>query len=142
MQFAVVGNPIHHSLSPLLHNYAFEILGINAFYGRYCLSEEKDFRFLETLGLKGANITIPFKEIAFNSCDETFGIAKKIGAVNTIVFDNNKILGYNTDAMGFYECIASFQFKNALILGAGGSARALACIFLLYTTPRPRAKRQ
>ncbi len=128
MQFAVVGNPINHSLSPLLHNYAFEVLGINAFYGRYCLDKEKDFRFLQTLGLKGANITIPFKEIAFSSCDETFGIAKKIQAVNTIVFCNNKIFGYNTDAMGFYECIASFKFKNTLILGAGGSAKALACI--------------
>lgn len=128
MQFAVVGNPIHHSLSPLLHNYAFEVLGINAFYGRYCLDKAKDFRFLETLGLRGANITIPFKEVAFRACDEVFGIAKKIEAVNTIVFCDNKILGYNTDAMGFYECITSFKFKNALILGAGGSARALACI--------------
>ncbi|WP_104721622.1 shikimate dehydrogenase [Helicobacter mesocricetorum] len=128
MQFVVVGNPIHHSLSPLLHNYAFRLLGINAFYGRYCLSQEKDFRFLETLGLKGANITIPFKEIAFRSCDETFGIAKKIEAVNTIIFCKGKIFGYNTDAMGFYQCIESFKFKNALILGAGGSSKALACI--------------
>lgn len=128
MQFAVIGNPIAHSLSPILHNYAFSTLGIPAFYGRYLLSNHQSFYHLRSLHLSGANITVPFKEVAFNSCDATFGIAKHIGAVNTIVFENGKMLGYNTDALGFYRCIESLAPKNALIIGAGGSAKAVAHI--------------
>ncbi|TLD85634.1 shikimate dehydrogenase [Helicobacter sp. MIT 05-5294] len=128
MQFAVVGNPIHHSLSPLLHNSAFQALGIRGFYGRYLLESNQAFLSLKSLHLKGANITVPYKEIAFQSCDEVFGIAQEIGAVNTIVFKQGKLLGYNTDALGFYQCVESLNPKNALIIGAGGSAKALACI--------------
>ncbi|WP_276954207.1 shikimate dehydrogenase [Helicobacter rodentium] len=128
MQFAVVGNPIHHSLSPILHNSAYKALGIKGFYGRYLLEQNQAFSILKDLHLKGANITVPFKEIAFQSCDEVFGIAREIGAVNTIVFQKDKILGYNTDALGFYQCVESLNPKNALIIGAGGSAKALAYI--------------
>ncbi|MCI5968853.1 shikimate dehydrogenase [Helicobacter sp.] len=126
MQFAVIGNPISHSLSPILHNYAFKMLGISGFYGRYLLKENQSFYHLRSLHLKGANVTLPFKEIAFNSCDATFGIARDIGAVNTIVFEKGKMLGYNTDALGFYLCIENLAPKNALIIGAGGSAKAIA----------------
>lgn len=128
MQFAVIGNPITHSLSPLLHNSAFKTLGIKGYYGRYCLDTHENFSTLTSLKLKGANVTIPYKETAFLHCDEVFGIAKQIQAVNTLVFKDNKLFGYNTDALGFYQCIEKFQFKNALILGAGGSAKAVACI--------------
>lgn len=128
MQFAVIGNPISHSLSPLLHNSAFKALKIKGYYGRYCLDTHENFSTLISLKLKGANITIPYKETAFLHCDEVFGIAKEIQAVNTLVFKDNKLLGYNTDALGFYQCIEKFNFKNALILGAGGSAKAVACI--------------
>lgn len=128
MQFAVIGNPIHHSLSPILHNSAYKALGIKGFYGRYLLEQNQAFSILKDLHLKGANITVPFKEIAFQSCDETFGIAREIGAVNTIVFQKDKVLGYNTDALGFYQCVESHNAKNALIIGAGGSAKAIACI--------------
>lgn len=128
MQFAVIGNPIHHSLSPILHNSAYKALGIKGFYGRYLLEQNQAFSILKDLHLKGANITVPFKEIAFQSCDETFGIAREIGAVNTIVFDKGKMLGYNTDTLGFYQCVESHNAKNALIIGAGGSAKAIACI--------------
>ncbi|WP_297812341.1 shikimate dehydrogenase [uncultured Helicobacter sp.] len=128
MQFAVIGNPIHHSLSPILYNSAFKALGICGFYGRYLLEQNQKFSILKTLHLKGANITVPYKEIAFQSCDEVIGIARQIGAVNTLVFKNNKTLGYNTDALGFYQCIESLNPRNALIIGAGGSARALATI--------------
>lgn len=128
MQFAVIGNPIHHSLSPILHNSAYKTLGIKGFYGRYLLEQKQAFSILKDLHLKGANITVPFKEIAFQSCDEVFGVAREIGAVNTIVFDKGKMLGYNTDALGFYQCVESLNPKNALIIGAGGSAKAIACI--------------
>ncbi|MDD6054983.1 MAG: shikimate dehydrogenase [Helicobacter sp.] len=127
MQFAVIGNPISHSLSPILHNHAFKTLKIPAFYGRFQLSKEASFYSLRSLHLKGANITVPFKETAFNSCDETFGIAQKIKTVNTIIFKDSKILGYNTDAQGFFDCL-DFTPKDALIIGAGGSAKAVAHI--------------
>lgn len=128
MQFAVIGNPIAHSLSPILHNHAFKMLGISGFYGRYLLGENQSFYHLRSLHLKGANITVPFKEVACNACDETFGIACEIGAVNTIIFENGKMLGYNTDALGFYLCVEKLAPKNVLIIGAGGSAKAVAHI--------------
>lgn len=128
MQFAVIGNPIHHSLSPILHNSAFKALKIRGFYGRYLLESHQAFLNLKSLRLKGANITVPYKETALKSCDEVFGIAHKICAVNTLVFEGEKILGYNTDALGFYQCIEPLHLNNALMIGAGGSAKAIACI--------------
>lgn len=143
-QFCVFGNPIEHSKSPLLYNFAFssfsEKLPFLGFYGRYLLHDNKkndgDKLISQTffkLKLSGANITVPFKEIAYKECDEVKGIAKQIGAVNTIVLKNkdNKntsLIGYNTDAEGFYQTISSHNFKTALIIGAGGSAKAIACV--------------
>ena len=129
MQFAVIGNPISHSLSPILHNTAFKALQINGIYGRYCLVDSKAFLCLKSLHTTGAIITIPFKETAFLHCTKVFGIAQQIKAVNTILFKDNQIFGYNTDALGFYQCIEKYPLKNALILGAGGSAKTVACIF-------------
>lgn len=127
--FAVFGNPIAHSKSPILHNYAIYRLGIDARYTRYLLKSSKNFKELFfSLGLSGANITLPYKEDAANICDEIRGIAQKIGAVNTIALEDGKIIGYNTDAIGFYKNIENKDIKNALILGAGGSAKAIAMI--------------
>lgn len=127
MQFAVVGNPISHSFSPLLHNSAFIDLGIKGSYGRYLLDESKSFSILKELRLNGINITIPFKEVAFNNCNLVHGIAQKIGAVNTIVFKDSKLHGYNTDAHGFFMSLDN-EIESALIIGAGGSSKALAHI--------------
>ncbi len=127
--YAVFGNPISHSKSPYLHNFTFEKLGIDARYVRYKLDDAKHFRelFFE-LGLSGANITVPFKEILLESCDEVVGIAQKIGAINTIVRRGERLLGHNTDAFGFYRNIEREKLKTALIIGAGGSAKAIAVI--------------
>ena len=130
--YAVFGNPIAHSKSPYLHNCTFYNLGIDAKYVRILLESTinaRDFRknFFE-YGLSGANITVPFKEIALDSCDEVIGIAQKIGAINTIIRCDERLLGYNTDAMGFYRNIEREKLHNALIIGAGGSARAIAFI--------------
>jgi shikimate dehydrogenase len=74
-------------------------------------------------------VTVPHKEYAFNLCDEVQGIAQKIGAVNTLVTKKNQIIGYNTDALGFFRSIESFKdIKSALILGAGGTAKAISFI--------------
>ncbi len=127
--YAVFGNPIAHSKSPYLHNFAFERLHIDARYVRFKLENAKNFRelFFE-MGLSGANITVPFKEILLESCDEVIGIAQKIGAINTIVRRGERLLGYNTDALGFYQNIKGEKLKTALIIGAGGSAKAIAVI--------------
>lgn len=130
--YAVFGNPIAHSKSPYLHNFAFHNLGIDARYVRILLESTinaRDFREkFFAYSLSGANITIPFKEIALDSCDEIVGIAQKIGAINTIVRRGERLFGYNTDAMGFYRNIEREKLQTALIIGAGGSARAIAFI--------------
>jgi shikimate dehydrogenase len=82
---------------------------------------------IRELNLDGANITVPFKEEAFRICDELDAYASKIGAVNTIVVKNGKFIGKNSDAPGFMMAIKDFgNIKNALVLGAGGTARAVA----------------
>lgn len=127
--YCVFGNPISHSKSPILHNYVFHKLNIDARYNRHLLKNIDDFKsiFLE-YGYSGANITLPFKESVVRYCDKICGIANEIGSVNTIIKDNDRLVGYNTDANGFYKCIESFDIKNALIIGAGGSAKAIAFI--------------
>ena len=131
--FCVFGNPIHHSLSPLMHSYVFEKLQnklpFYGFYGRYQLDDAKDLRkkFFD-LKLDGANITLPFKKEAFDQCDEALGVAREIKMINTWVRRDNKICGYNTDADGFFETIKPYGYQTALVLGAGGSARAIAFI--------------
>lgn len=127
--FAVFGNPINHSISPRLHNLALNGLHINAIYTRYCLENGKDFKkkFYD-LKLDGANITVPFKEFAYMQCDEVIGIAKEIKAINTVITKNNHLIGYNTDAPGFMLSIKDFlPLKSVLILGAGGTSKAISC---------------
>ena len=103
---------------------------MNACYTRELLNDgSKIIEKFKNLKLDGANVTVPHKEHAFKLCDEAKGISEKIGAVNTLVKDGSKIIGYNTDAPGFYKSIQSFtDINNALILGAGGTAKAIAFI--------------
>ncbi len=126
--FAVIGNPINHSKSPLMHNSAFSGLRLDGHYGRYLLEDGDDFR-KRVLGLKlsGCNITLPFKEYAFRACDEIDSLALKIGAINTIVLENGQLKGFNTDGEGFCESIQNLRdLDTFLILGAGGSAKSIA----------------
>ncbi len=128
--FVVFGNPITHTKSPQLFNTFFYSMGIPARYSPYCLElSGSPVQTLKKFGFLGANVTIPFKEVAFKDCDEIRGAAKEIGSVNTLIQEGNKVIGYNTDAEGFYRTIARrFIPKNALIVGAGGSAKAIAYI--------------
>jgi len=130
--FAIFGDPVSHSRSPLMHNSVFKNLNYPACYTRVHLKDGSKLK--ETffkLGLSGANITVPHKEDAYNACDEIRGFAKKVGVVNTIVNENGKLIGYNTDADGFMFAIKEFgDVNNVLILGAGGTAKALASRFL------------
>jgi len=115
-----------------MHNHVFKTLGFKGCYTRIHL--EDGSRLRETffkLGLSGANITVPHKEAAFNACDEIRGFANKVGVVNTIVHENGKLIGYNTDADGFMYAIKPFgTLKSVLVLGAGGTAKALTQRFI------------
>ncbi|MGP1449594.1 MAG: shikimate dehydrogenase [Wolinella sp.] len=134
-QYAVIGNPISHSKSPILHNTLFQTLKFPAFYGRYLLTkEEKLAEKIRTLRLSGANITVPFKEAAFRQCDEVRGIAKQIGSVNTIVQEDGRLIGYNTDANGFFSTLKR-EPRRVLILGAGGTSRAISAILNEHKIP-------
>ncbi len=128
--YAIFGNPVAHSISPTLHNYTFKKLGFDGCYTKILVKDGAKMRdiFL-SYRLQGANITVPHKEEAFRLADEVLGIAKEIGAVNTWYNKNGKIIAYNTDAPGFYESVKEFDFNSILILGAGGTAKALALYF-------------
>jgi len=128
--FAIFGNPVSHSKSPLMHNFAFHTLKYNGCYGRYLLEDGAHLRetFL-SLGLYGANITVPHKEAAFEACDWCDEFANKVKAVNTIVLKDGKLHGYNTDGPGFLKAIGDFDnIKTILLLGAGGTAQATSMI--------------
>ncbi len=128
--FAIFGNPVSHSKSPLMHNSAFKGLGYAGCYTRYLLKNGAKLKetFLN-LKLKGINITVPHKEEAYKACDVLDSFAKKVGTVNTIVKHNGKLHGYNTDAPGFLKAISKFKdVKTVLFLGAGGTAQSTSII--------------
>lgn len=121
----VIGFPIHHSKSPLIHNQWLSHHGIKGVYDAFSVESVKlpDFHHL-----RGINITVPHKETILSMVDELDETARKIGAVNTVVFKNGHSKGYNTDAFGFIENLKSQGFLlkgHALIIGAGGAARAV-----------------
>jgi len=128
--FAIFGNPVSHSKSPLMHNLSFQGLGYDACYTRHLLEDGSKLK--ETffnLKLKGVNVTVPHKEHAYNACDVLDPFAEKIGVVNTIVEREGKLYGYNTDAPGFLKAISEFQhIKTVLFLGAGGTAQSTSSI--------------
>ena len=92
--FTIFGDPVSHSRSPLMHNHVFKILGVNSCYTRTHLCDGLKLReIFFAKALSGANITVPHKEAAFEACDEIRGLAKEIGAVNTIVNENGRLIG-------------------------------------------------
>lgn len=128
--FGVIGYPIGHSLSPVMHNAAFNHLDMDAVYHSFEVKSdrlEEAIRGASALGFTGLNVTIPFKESVLDYV-EVKGVARKIGAVNTI--DLKKMEGYNTDAYGAVKALeeAGIELtdKAILIVGAGGAARAIA----------------
>ena len=128
--FTIFGNPVSHSKSPLMHNLSFQGLGFDGIYTRYRLENGAALRdkFFE-LNIKGANITVPHKEYAFEACDVLDAFAQKVGAVNTIVKKEGKLYGYNTDAPGFLKAIEEFKgVKKVLFLGAGGTAQSTSVV--------------
>jgi shikimate dehydrogenase len=127
--FAVFGNPLGQSLSPVMQSAAFAEMGISARYG-VCQTEDavEAVRRFREMGLSGASVTIPFKETIMPLLDEVDQDARKIGAVNTIVLRNGRLEGYNTDGPGLVrdleEWMGTLSGKSFVVLGAGGAARA------------------
>lgn len=130
---ALLGHPVQHSLSPLMHNAAFAAGGQNLVYLAFDV-EPGDLvaalAGLKALGFRGANVTVPHKEAVIPYLDVVDPVAARIGAVNTIVNEDRCLKGYNTDGSGFLRSLEEAGFdpagKRAVILGAGGAARAVA----------------
>jgi len=127
--FAVTGNPIFHSKSPLMFNALFKKMNINATYTRAAADSAEEALFLaKKIGFSGMNVTAPFKESIIPLLDRVSSDALLIGAVNTVVFKKGLSYGYNTDHLGVTESLNHFGVnlsgKRVLVLGAGGAARA------------------
>ena len=129
----VIGHPIEHSMSPIMHNAALNELSLDYIYMAYDIlpSElKKAILGFKKSNVKGINVTIPHKEKILNYIDELDPLSKQIGAVNTIKNEGGVLLGRNTDALGAKQALFDAGFKiegkKALILGAGGAARAIS----------------
>ena len=128
--FGVTGRPVGHSLSPVMHNAGFAATNINAAFVPLEASDARDFeRFARTAGVQGASITAPYKVDLMSSMDDLDPLAKRVGAINTLVVRDGRWIGYNTDLHGFIEPLAAritIADIRATVLGAGGAARAAA----------------
>jgi shikimate dehydrogenase len=126
-KFLVIGNPIEHSLSPTLHNYWIKNNGIDAIYEKQKLNKSELEQIIENIKkekINGVNVTVPFKKIIIPFLDELSVEAEKTQSVNTLYLKNKKVIGHNTDIIGFETSIEKSKYdvvnKNVLILGAGG----------------------
>jgi shikimate dehydrogenase len=141
--YGLVGFPVKHSLSPVMHNAAFSALKINAEYRLFELKENELECFLKSLpqqNILGLNVTIPYKEKVIPFLDSISDAAKLIGAVNTIKVLDKQLSGYNTDGEGFIKNLKDdLGFdpagKTVAIIGAGGAARAV-CVYLCKELPK------
>jgi len=128
LNFVLLGNPVRHSLSPLMHNTALAEMNINGHYTAFCVSDaEKAIDGIRGLNIRGASVTIPLKTSVMAYLDEIDSDARALGAVNTIVNDEGRLVGYNTDWLGLMQAIkdkTAVRGKTVAILGAGGTARA------------------
>lgn len=128
--YGVVGSPIAHSLSPAMHNAAFEATGLNGAYVPLAAKDANDFLdFAAALPLSGASITAPFKQDLFRLADEVEEIGRRVGAINTLRNEAGKWHGTNTDVPGFLaplDGLFPIAGSRTTIVGAGGAARAVA----------------
>ena len=127
---ALIGNPVSHSLSPIMQNAAIKYLGLDLIYIAIpCKDEdlEEVINSLKKMNCKGLNITIPFKKRVFKLCSKISPVAKKVKAINTLKLNNNDWSGTNTDVDGFIYPLKNLNLikKSSLILGSGGAARSV-----------------
>jgi shikimate dehydrogenase len=133
--FAVLGHPIGHSLSPVMHNASIESLGMDAIYLAFDVHPDRLMQTLHSMremGFKGVNLTVPLKETAFRGLEHLADSARLLGAVNTVEFlDSGELRGHNTDGSGFLQALQedlsiSPAGKHVFVLGSGGAGRATA----------------
>lgn len=127
------GYPVEHTLSPAMHNAAFQALGLDYCYVPFPVHPDylaHAVRAISALNISGVNVTVPHKEKVVTLLDEIHEEALFIGAVNTIVNKGQKLIGYNTDGRGFMQSLAengiSTEEKDIVIIGAGGASRAIS----------------
>lgn len=128
----LLGSPCRHSISPMMHNKAFELLGLDYRYLAFEVHEgtlEAAVNGLKVMGARGFNLTMPCKNKMVSLCDKLSPAAKLIGAVNTVVNDNGCLIGHNTDGIGYMQSVKDAGFdiigKKMVLLGAGGAATAI-----------------
>ncbi|HEY6627015.1 MAG TPA: shikimate dehydrogenase [Ignavibacteriaceae bacterium] len=138
----LIGHPIKHSYSPFIQNFALELMNLDYNYLPFDVPAENlksAVNGVLALGVKGLNVTLPHKEKIIKYLDELSEEASIIGAVNTIVNDHGKLIGYNTDAYGIFETLLPYKDKisgaKVTVIGAGGSARAVIYTLLRHFKP-------
>jgi shikimate dehydrogenase len=131
--FGIIGDPINHSLSPVIHNTVFQALGWNCLYIPCHVTPDNlpaAVRGLKALNFKGFNVTIPHKQAIYSEMDEVLGDAGRSGSINTVIHRDGKLYGASTDGIGLVNSLKTdggFQLtgKNVLLVGAGGAAAAV-----------------
>lgn len=129
----LIGNPVEHTLSPVIHNTVAEEMHDNLVYVPFHVEQgnlQKAIAGAYSLNVLGLNVTVPYKQAVIPYLDCVEGLAEKIGAVNTLVRTEHGFRGYNTDMMGLYRAMTekgiAFEAEDMILLGAGGAARAAA----------------
>lgn len=132
VQYGLLGHPLGHSFSRKFHNDRFQALGIDAVYENYDI---EDIQMLPSIlsanpGLRGLNVTIPYKQVVMPFLSELDPVAERIGAVNTVkVLPDGRLKGYNTDIIGFRESLQRMlpecMMSGSLVLGTGGASKAI-----------------
>ena len=153
----IIGNPLDHSLSPTIHNAAFDYLGLNWCYVPLLVEEgnlSAGVDGIKALRFAGVNVTMPFKTEVLPLLDEVAMFAESVGAVNTILIDKGKLIGYNTDGRGFYTALVrdlgyDVKGRRVLVLGAGGASRSVTvslalagCQSIVIVNRSPERSRQ
>lgn len=128
--YGIIGHPLGHTMSPALHNSGFNKFSLDAVYMAFPTPPEKLSEFMDNfrkLPMYGASVTIPHKEAVMEYLDSITPRAQKVGAVNTLYWENDLLVGDNTDVLGFMQPLTTRENKGskALVLGAGGAAKAV-----------------
>ena len=133
----IIGDPIEHTMSPVMHNAAFQRLDLDYVYLPFRVRQEelgKAVEGMRALNIRGFNVTIPHKVAIIPLLDKLDPLVEKIGAINTVVNEGGVLVGYNTDATGFLQALLErgieLSGKNVVILGAGGAARAVSSVLV------------
>jgi shikimate dehydrogenase len=153
----IIGSPLDHTLSPAVHNAAFDYMGLNWCYVPMPVQDgylEEAVEGLKALSFVGVNVTMPFKTTVLHLLDEVDEFAESVGAVNTILLDKGRLIGYNTDGRGFYTALVrdlgyDVRGRKVLIMGAGGASRSVTvslalagCASIVIVNRSPEKGRQ